>query len=99
MPWIRATSPSGTFPSMAITSRFQSMDLAGRDAAMPSVWRFLRTVPIDKPSFLERAESGMVPSMAMRLQVQTCGFVFLDGWGFISAEEGDQKTDIEVKRI
>ena len=76
-------SPSGILPSEAITSGVQLMDLAGRDAGMPSFWRFLRTVPILKSSFLERAASGIVPSMASCLRVQLWRFTLFDGWGFM----------------
>ena len=93
MSWILATSPSGILPSEAITSGVQWMDLAGREAGMPSFRRFLRTVSIDKSSFLERAASEIVPSMAICLRVQLCRFAFFDGWGFMGNVAGSVLTD------
>lgn len=93
MPWILATSPSGILPSEAITSGVQLMDLAGLEAGMPSFRRFLRTVSIDKSSFLERAASEIVPSMAICLRVQLCRFPFFDGWGFMGNVAGAVLTE------
>jgi hypothetical protein len=62
--------------------------LAGRDAVMPSFWRFSKTVPVHKPSFLERAASEIVPSMAICLRVHLCRFPFFDGWRFMGNVAG-----------
>ena len=64
------------------------MDLGGRDAGMPSCWRFLRTVLILKSSFLQRTASEIVPSMAICRRVQMCRFPFFDGWGFMGNGAG-----------
>ena len=64
-------------------SGVQLMNLGGREAGMPSFWRFSKTVPIHMPSFLERAASEIVPSMAIFLRVQLCRFPSFDGWGFM----------------
>ncbi len=83
MSWILAISPSGSLPSKAITAGVQLRVLAGRDAGMPSCWRFLRTVPTVKPIFLARTASEIFPSMAMCLRVQMCRFPCFDGSGFM----------------